>query len=167
MAVAEVLETDKPDEWYFVPRRQEIITVLLSGVVFGILVTLLSYVIDAYVLQKLFCASSTSGLCRDTTTLAFNISLGLGVISVVAWLTMQRIFRPALIGLPLAVIFWSLPSSSLFASLYEHIFELGLFLSLVGTAVVLSFYWIARLRSFLIVAVLWIVLVLALRWFVV
>lgn len=166
MATAEILENDKPDQWYFTPQRQEAINVLLSGFIFGIVVALMSYILDTYVIQKLFCSASSASLCSDTATLAFNISLGLGVCGVVAWLTMQRIFRPALIGLPLGVVFWSLPSVNLFGHLYGHTFELALFLSFVGAAIALSFYWLARLKSFFAIAAVWLVLVFALRWFI-
>jgi hypothetical protein len=161
------LETEQNESWYFVPRRQEIISVLLTGLGFGVVLTALWYALDRYVISILFCATSTTGLCNDTSTLGFNIALAISVVAAVAWLAYQRVFRPALVVLPLAVIVWSLPMFSLFAPLAKNIFEFGLFVSFISIAAMLCYYWLVRIRSFIIVAIMWLVLTLCLRWFIV
>lgn len=158
--------TEQNETWYFAPVRQEIITVVITGILFGVLVVLLGQVVDTFILKNIFCKASSSALCQDTASLSFNISLALASVGTIAVLAAQRIFRPALIVLPLIIILWSLPATNLFADLYRHPYEFGLYVSLISAAVMTSFYWLARISSFIYVAIAWLLLVLALRWFI-
>src|SRR5664279_4658722 len=121
MAVITPLQANDNTSWYFAPRRNEIITVLIVGLVTGIVLAGLSFLIDHYIIQTIFCHQGSTGLCTDTGAIAFNVSLGLGVLGAIAWLARQRIFRPALVVLPVAVVLWSLPAQSVLSALAGHV----------------------------------------------
>lgn len=151
---------------YFAPQRNEVITVLLTGLISAGLSVIAAWAIATYLIGPVICGGSTSGLCAEPFALSYNIFIILGALISVGLFARAGIFRPALIALPASIMFWSLPI--VFAGLLsEGLLTFGLISTLLISFSYLVFYWLVRIRNFLVVLILWISFVLLMRFMIV
>lgn len=153
-------------QFYFPPNKNELITVVIVGVLSGIVAILLAWITATYIIDPLICGLNREGFCAQPFTLSYNIFLIISGLAATGWFAYNRIFRPALVTLPTIIMFWSLPMvfSGILASSF---FSFSLAHVALITMSYATFYWIVRIRSFLIVVLLWIVLTVGLRFMII
>jgi len=152
--------------FYFHPRKNEMITTIVTGLVAATSMMVLAWVVSTYIIGQVICGDNTDGVCAQPFTLGYNIFLILSALAATGWFAYSRIFRPALITLPAVIMFWSLPQ--IFSGILNNSFFVFALLSVVLIALsYAAFYWIVRIRSFLIVALLWVLLTIGLRFMLV
>ncbi|MBL8159369.1 hypothetical protein JNJ66_02845 [Candidatus Saccharibacteria bacterium] len=150
---------------YFTPRRQEILTVLLTGLFGTALMMLIAWATATFLIEPVLCRDSNATACAHPLNLGYNISLILGALIAIGWFARERVFRPALVALPPVLLFWSLPQ--LFGTMSEQ--SPYLFFALVSLLVAISyvvFYWVLRVRNFVIAFILLLLVMFGLRWFI-
>lgn len=150
-------------DFYYPPRRNDVLLVLFSGLVVSGLSVALAWLAGTYLIAGPICGDSAQGLCAAPFTLGYNVFLIIAALVMTTWFVRGHIFRPALIALAPVIMFWSLPL--VFSGLVNN----GLIIfALLSTLLVafsyLVFYWLVRINSFFIVLVMWVAVVLGLRF---
>lgn len=157
---------DEPTQFYFPPRRNEVITVLFTGLLASAAAVSLAWLVSTYLISPVFCAQSSEGFCSAPLTFSYNIFLILSALVATGWFAYSRIYRPALVTLPAVIMFWSLPA--VFAPLLtQGILIFGLISVLLISFSYLVFYWVVRVRNFLAVFLIWLALALLMRFMLV
>lgn len=128
------------------------------GVMIGLIVWGLGYVVDAYILKVLFCGDQ-AGVCNETVPYALGLAslvgAGLGLFGLIK----LRILRPLLVVLAATAALWGLPN------LVATLPWLGVAVAcaLLYSGVYALFAWIARVRSLWVVVVIFTGIVIAIR----
>lgn len=140
---------------------QEIARVILVGAGVGLLVTLLSELIQRFFIQPVFCnpAGEVSTVCANGDAIAFNSTLVIISIAAVAVMVKMGIFRPLLVAVgPLASL-WGINSylNSLSA------LEFGFWMLILFSLAYVLFYWLMRARNFVVSLVALIIAVVIIR----
>lgn len=152
--------------FYFPPKRNDVLLLLLSGLVVNALSVALAWVVSTYLIAGAVCGDSVQGVCAAPFTLGYNIFLVIGALAATTWFVYGRIFRPALVTLPPVVMFWSLPM--IFGGLLaQGLFIFALISTLLITFSYVVFYWLVRVSNFLAVLILWLAVVLGMRLFLI
>ncbi len=152
-------------ELYFTPRRRELLTVLLTGLLGTALMMLLAWLAATYLVGPVFCKTNQTGLCSSPLNVSYNAFLIIGALVAVGIMARERIFRPALVALPPVVLLWSLPA------MYPYLSGQNLFVFMAAVSVIaaisyVTFYWLLRIKNFVIMFVLLLIVTLGVRWFV-
>lgn len=148
---------------YHEADRAEAVRVAMIGVIVGVLIPLLGWVVTQLILRPIFCQDPSGGACTSTGMIGYYISSVLMAIVAVPVLASWGVFRGLLIVASAAVALWGLPGSiSALAS--GSWLEYGLFSAVLFGLAYLLFYWVMRLRNFGFSLAVALVAVLALRW---
>lgn len=154
------------NDFYFPVQRNEIVNILLSGVVLSAFGVVAAWALSTFLVGPFFCRGNTGGPCGDPFSFSYNFFLIVTSFAAIGWFATQRIFRPALVALPSILLFWSLPME--FGGLLDQgLLTFGLVSVLLTTFSYLVFYWIVRVRNFLTIFIIWLVLMLGVRWLLV
>jgi hypothetical protein len=146
-------------------NRSEVIRVAALGIVVGLLIPLLSFLVERYIIEPAFCSSAnTFQVCASGGLVAHSIAaVALGVVSVIIFVNWQ-VFRPLVVVVAVIVALWGLKKymgNIAAVSWWEYMALSGL---LYGLTFAL-FFWAVRLRSFIASFILVIGLVAGFRWF--
>ena len=154
-------ETSQDDKQVHVIQMstKQIIQVVILGVLVGLLVWTLAYILETYVLKALLCQGSQTVKCSSATTYA-NIAAsilaaGIGLFGLVK----IGVFRPLLVVIAATASLWGLLGVLNALPFYGVLIALGSLTSLCY----LAFSWIARVRMFGLAVVLMVVLIVAVR----
>lgn len=135
----------------------EIVKVLLTGIVVGLLIALISEAIARYLISPLFCNSTDNfSVCANGGNVAFYAATVIVNMIAVAALVRFGVFRPLLVALGAAAILWGLKSYLSGVMFVEYAFWMALLYGLTYTLL----FWVLRVRNFIIALVLVIALVI-------
>lgn len=156
------------DQQFFLPpSRGEIIKVALLGLGVGLAVPLFGYLLNRFFTQPIFCSGNqAAGLCANSPSIAYYAATVIGAVAAIVLLANWQVFRPLLIAVAVAAIFWGF-REYVGALVNAGLWEFYALSGLLYTFAYLLFYWVMRVRNFGISLGLTIVLVVAIRWFLV
>lgn len=135
------------------------VKIALIGIVLGLLVWGLTFVLEHYVLGAMLCRDEAAATCVNLVTYAGNISAVIvGIIGVVV-LVRAQVFRPLLIALSVTVSLWGMAAWLAQLSLPEQMLW-----SVILSGLLYSLYaWLARIRNAVVVLVVFVLIVAATR----
>lgn len=142
---------------------RELIGTIVSGLVVGLLVAVLYFLLNKFVFGAVLCRPQSPGGCTSAPTYSMIVALVLGTIAGVANLARMRVYRPLLVGLAAAISLWGIHGLLANTAWY---WALPIAIVLFGFAYGL-FAWLARIRNFIFAMVLTIVIVVIIRWILV
>lgn len=149
----------KPVPFIAVTNKQIIGTAVI-GILVGLLVWGISYVVAEYVFRAMFCQAMITEQCMASASYARGIGMIAASVAGVFALVKLQVFRPLLVGLGALASLWGL--SALVATL-----PMGLAILFHGALFMvayLAFMWLTRLRSFGMAMILIVVFVVAVRF---
>lgn len=144
---------------YIPMDSKQLVQVGIFGILAGLLVWGLTYVLEVYALKMLVCTDTDAITCAAASQLGEGIAtIVIAAVGLFALVKLQ-VFRPLLVVIAVVVSLWGL---------IDIIRDLPVYLiacSVAGLYMVsyLMFTWITRLRLFWLVAVLLVLLVVAIR----
>jgi len=147
------------------PRKQFIVT--LTGLLTGLGVFVLTWLLQHYFFSPAFCANGggSSFVCGDDAGAAFMLSTVIGLLVATAVLARSLVYRPLLITVATAATLWGL--TSYLPGMALGSFEQALwFMLLFGLGYTL-YAWLLRFRHFAIALLLTLVGVVVLRFLLV
>lgn len=142
---------------------RELISTILVGLVIGLIVAGLSYVMNRYVFGVVLCRPQSPTECQQAPNYAFIVAMVVGAIASLITLARMRVYRPMLIVLAATIALWSVGSLVSGAAWYVAV---AVIVALFGFTYGL-FAWVSRLRSFILAIILAIVLIAAMRYMMV
>lgn len=151
---------------YVPTTRDEVIKVIGTGVISGILIALLGSLIAAYIIAPVFCNNTGQGafgVCASGGVVAEHIAAILVGFGAFLLLTRWTVYRALLLVVAVTIAMWGLKKYAdplTAGSWLEYYLFAGLLYGL-GYAL---FYWILRLRQFAVSLVLTVVSVAASCW---
>ena len=158
--VVDTSTSEKPPA-YIPADRGEIIGVLLTGAIAGLLVGLLTEAIARWFIEPVFCRSTDSfAICANGGNIAFYAATVIVAILSVIALVRVGVFRPLLVAVAAAASLWGIKSYIDDFAWYEY----GLWLMLLFALTYLLFYWLLRARSFILSVIIALIAVIAIRW---
>lgn len=138
---------------------RELIGVIVSGAVIGIVVIGLYLLLNHFVFSAVLCRPQAPADCSQAPTYAMIVAQVIGVIAGIGILVRMRVYRPLLIVLATIATLWTL--QSLIAP-FAWWGALCIGAVLFGISYGL-FAWVARIRSFILALVVTVVLVIVAR----
>lgn len=138
---------------------RELLTVLLSGFLSGVLIGVGYYLLNHFVFGAVMCRDGAAAACGDAPGYAMTVSMIIGGLAGLIALAQIRIYRPLLIVLATAISLWGF--NTLIGDMTWYWGAL-LLAALFGLTYML-FSWAVRPRSFVVAIVLTIVLVVIVR----
>lgn len=147
-----------------VPEGIEMLRVGLLGVVVGIGVPLLTWLLQQFLISPIFCHESTTlAVCSPSDLTTFYVStIILGVIAI-ALMANWQVFRPLLIAVAAASALWGFRQFA--GDTFAHAgFEFYVTSAILYALAYLLFYWLLRLKGFTLSVVLTVVAVILIRW---
>ena len=136
------------------------ISALVSGAIVGVIIWILAYILDQYVIGMIACKTGSSIIdCSDAPAVSAAFALVFASIAGLTILVRRRIFRPLLVVLAAGISLWGITGSWLQA----HTIVDFLLTIVVSALMYLVFAWFAKLRQFWISLVISIVLVVIFR----
>lgn len=133
---------------YMQTDRMEILRVLITGVLAGILVPLLGNIIANGFITPVFCnAGQDFGICASGGVVAYHVSAIIIAMIVVALFANWGVFRPLPLVLAATIAMWGFKKfvDPLAA---QSVFEYFAFSAVISAIAYLLFYWLLRLRNF-------------------
>src|SRR6266498_2376538 len=131
-----------------VPETIDMLRVGILGLLAGILIPLISWLIQRYFIGPVFCHETTAlGVCAAGDMTTYYIATVIMTVIAVALLANWQIFRPLLIAVAAASALWGLQrylGDTAVKAGWEYYTSSGLMYALVS----LLFYWLLRLKSF-------------------
>jgi hypothetical protein len=156
--MSEAYEEDKHHP--FTPiNASKAMAIISLGAVAGLIVWVLSVVIDTYILRVVLCHGSQALQCASTTHYAEAIAAVISASVGLFFLVRLQVFRPLLVVLAAVSSLWGIVGQ---ASLLPW-YGIGLSTVMLYAFAYILFAWIARIRSFWIVLFLMAVLIIAVR----
>lgn len=165
MANVPAAPLDEFDDQSFYVRssRGEVLKVLLLGLAVGLLVPLLSFLLERFFIEPVFCRSADSfGVCATGGLTAYYIATALVSVLAIVLLANWQVFRPLLIVVGVAASLWGLKKYSGDVASASGL-EFYLFSAVIFALAYLLFYWVMRIRTFVISVILAVGLVIAIR----
>lgn len=165
MAKAPAAPVDEFDDQSFYVRssRGELLKVLLLGIAVGLLVPLLSFLLEKFFIEPVFCRSADSfGVCATGGLTAYYIATALASVLAIVLLANWQVFRPLLIVVGAAAALWGLKKYSGDMAGASGV-EYYLFSAVIFALAYLLFYWVMRIRTFLLSVLLAVGLVIVIR----
>jgi hypothetical protein len=138
---------------------RELVSVIVTGLVAGLLVTGLAYVLDHFVFSAVLCRVQAPANCNDAPGYAMTVAIIIASIAALAVLVRQRVYRPLLVVLAAAISLWGIQRLTDSLPLYGEILVIGVFFGLAYGL----FSWVSRIRSFIFAVIVAVVLVVAIR----
>lgn len=148
--------------FYFSPRQRELIWLIASSLVVGLVIPIASHALATLFIEPVFCKTSSAGLCSNVTALGYNIVLCVMSVVLLLVAVREQVFRPALVILPHVIVLWSLPV--ILPSVAQNLTGFSFLHAAASVFLVAAFYWLVRVRAFWVVMLLWVVVVVAARW---
>lgn len=149
----------KPVPFIAVTARQIVGTIGI-GVLIGLTVWGLSYLIGEYIFKPMFCQAMITDQCRSSMGYARGIALVVASAAGVFALVKLQVFRPLLVGLGAMASLWGVTALLVDAPMgIAAAIHAGIFM-----VAYVTFMWLARLRSFGMAIVLIAVFVVAVRF---
>lgn len=147
-----------------VPEGVDMVRVGLLGLVVGVLIPGLTWVLQKFLITPIFCREATSlAVCGVGDLTSYYVAtVVLGVIAV-ALMANWQIFRPLLVVIAAVTALWGLQryaGSTISSAGIEYYLTSAV---LFGLAFLL-FYWLMRLKSFALSVVLSVIAVVLIRW---
>jgi len=143
MANTKVIEQPRPTA--IVMSYVDLVRVVVSGLVIGLVTYALFVALDRYVFTPTLCGDVT-GLaerCQDKESFASILAMVFGSIIGLFALVQARVYRPLLVILLVTVSLWGLPALAIDLPWWGFTFALSLIFGLAYGA----FAWIVQLRN--------------------
>jgi len=145
---------------YIGMTRHEFTNVIITGLVTGLVVGGLYFLLNQFVFGAVLCRPQSTGDCSQAPHYAMIVALIIGTIGGVANLARVRVYRPLLVGLAVAIAFWGVHTVIAGFAWYWALVALMVLFALAYAA----FAWVARTRNFILAVVVTVVLVVIARW---
>jgi hypothetical protein len=147
-----------------VPETIDMLRVGVLGLLVGLFIPLISWLLQRYFIEPVFCQETTAlGVCAPNDMTTYYIATVVMTVIAVALLANWQIFRPLLIAVAAASALWGLQrylGDTVAKAGWEYYLSSGISYALVS----LLFYWLLRLRSFALSVGLCVVAVVLIRW---
>ena len=147
---------------YVPAARNEVIKVIVLGLLAGLAVPLLTMLIANYVIDPLFCrtGANTFNICATGGIVANHVAAI--IVAVVAFLVLTRwaIYRALLLVIAVTIAMWGLKKYADPLTSGPWL-EYYLFFALLHGLAFAFFYWVLRLRNFIVSLILTILAVVA------
>lgn len=154
---------DTENKFLVVPEGKELLRVALLGVAVGIIIPFLSWLMQQYFVNPIFCRETTVGICAAADVTTYYVSTVVMAVIAIALMANWQVFRPLLIAVAAAATLWGaqryVPEVVAKAGIEYYALSAGLY----GLLYVL-YYWLMRLRSFALSIVLTVAAIVLLRW---
>lgn len=152
---------------YIPASRNEVIRVIVLGLVAGILVPLLSTILENYFIKPVFCNGGDAfSVCSSGGVVANHIAAILVAFGAFALLMHWAVYRALLLVIAATIAMWGLKKYADPLTVGSWL-EYYLFSALLYALAYVAFYWILRLRNFVVSLILTIIGVIAAAWAVV
>lgn len=162
---APVSQSELDEQSFFLRMpRGEVLRIALLGLFVGIVVPLLSFGLEKFFIEPVFCKSPDSfGVCASGGLTAYYIATtlvsGIALILLINW----TVFRPILIAAATAVALWGLQKYA--GNMREDNWaEYYTFSAVIFASAYLLFYWLMRARSFMVSLLFTIAAVILIHW---
>ena len=142
---------------------RELIATIAVGVGVGLLIALVSYLMNTFVFGVVLCRPQSNVECAQAPHYAAIVAMIVGAIAGVVALARLRVYRPLLIVIAATVALWGMSAMLTGIAWYWSVAALAV---IFGLAYGL-FSWASRLRSFILAIVVIVVLVVAIRYMLV
>ena len=136
------------------------LSIALTGAAIGLVVWLLGWALERYIVDPLLCREAISQACGDSASIAGNVAAVIGAIGGVAALIRSGVRRSVAVALAVLASLWGL--SALYGDLrwFEGLlWAVGLY----SLGYVL-FVYLSRIRHIVVAIVAMVLLVLMYRW---
>ena len=147
-----------------VPESIDMLRVGILGLLAGLFIPLISWLLQRYFIEPVFCRETTAlGVCAPSDLTTYYIATVIMTVIAVAVLANWQVFRPLLIAVAAASALWGLQRylGDTFAKAgWEYYLSSGIIYALVF----LLFYWLLRLKSFMLSIGLCVAAVVLIRW---
>jgi hypothetical protein len=138
---------------------RELISTIVYGMVVGLIITGLVYVLNKFIFVPVLCRPDLAADCSQAPVYSTIVAYVIGAFIGIIGLARIRIYRPLLVVIAASIALWG--SYAIVDGLVWYWTALALAL-LFGLGYG-AFAWVARLRSFLLALVITVVLVVAVR----
>lgn len=138
---------------------RKLLSIIVVGVLTGIVVWGVALLLDMFVYQALLCRSSPSGQCDSSTQYAVVTATIIGAMAGLLGLVRLQAYRPLLIILATLVSLGGLMAFTADAVWYIQLIAMAILYGIAFAA----FAWIARVRRFWIALLATVVIVVGLR----
>lgn len=155
--------TTAPQPMAYVPTtRNEVIKVIILGLIAGLAVPFLSMLIANYVIDPIFCrtGANTFGICATGGIVANHVAAIIVAIVSFIILTQWAVYRALLLVIAVTIAMWGLKKYADPLTSGPWL-EYYLFFALLHGLAFVFFYWILRLRNFIVSLILTILAVIA------
>lgn len=139
--------------------NREIVGVFLTGLVVGLVVGVMIYLLNRFVFGIMLCRGDDTSSCASAPQYAMIVSMILGAIAGLIALVQTRVYRPLLAVLGTTVGLWGINELTAQMTWYWALVVIAV---LFGLSYAL-FTWVARIRSFVAALIVTIVLVVLIR----
>ncbi len=146
------------------PEAAELVRAGLLGVGVGLLIPLLGYLLQKFIITPLLCQQTSAvAVCAPSDLTAFYVSTVIVSVMGIALMANWQIFRPLLIAAAAASALWGFRK---FAGHTESQagFEFYSTSALLYSVAYMLFYWLLRLRNFALSVALTVIAVVLIRW---
>lgn len=154
---------DAENKVLVIPEGKELLRVALLGIIVGVAIPLLAWIMQKYFVNPIFCRETTVGICAAADATTYYVSTVVLAVIAIALMANWQVFRPLLIAVAAAATLWGaqryVPDIIAKAGIEYYALSAGLY----GLMYVL-FYWLMRLRSFALSIILTLVAIVLLRW---
>lgn len=137
--------------------RRTFLGVLLTALVSGVVICILTLAIDKVVLQPAMCNAVNNGSCSQSSVIAFHIASLITAIIAVVMLVQASVFRPLLVALLTTAALWNTYAAFLQSAPWA--LQL-LFIVVLNVLGYFTFTWLLRTYNFVIAIASSIVLVI-------
>jgi hypothetical protein len=152
---------------YVPASRNEVVKVVILGLIVGLLTPLLSLLLENYFIIPVFCNGGDGfNICSSGGVVANHIAAIIVAFGAFAVLMHWTVYRALLLVLAATVAMWGLKKYADPLTVGSWI-EYFLFSALLYAVAYTFFYWVLRLRNFVVSLIVTIVAVAAAAWAVV
>lgn len=152
---------------YVPASRNEVVKVVILGLIVGLLTPLLSLLLENYFIIPVFCNGGDGfNICSSGGVVANHIAAIIVAFGAFAVLMHWTVYRALLLAIAATVAMWGLKKYADPLTVGSWI-EYFMFSALLYAVAYTFFYWILRMRNFIVSLVLTIVAVVAAAWAVV
>jgi hypothetical protein len=138
---------------------RELISIIITGLVAGLLVTGLAYVLNHFVFGAVLCRAQAPANCNDAPGYAMTVAIIIASIAALAALARLRVYRPLLVVLAAAISLWGIQRLTASLPWYGELLTIAVFFGLAYGL----FSWVSRIRSFIFAIVVSVMLIVAIR----
>jgi len=154
---------DTDNKVLVIPEGKELLRVALLGIVVGLVVPLLAWLIQNYFVSPIFCRETTVGICAATDATTYYVATVVMAVIAIALMANWQVFRPLLIAVAAAATLWGMQRYIGDVIAKSGIEYYAASAGLYALTYVL-FYWLMRLRNFALSIILTVVAIVLLRW---